>query len=303
MLAETELHPGGRPSKTGATVEPVSLRDLGVSKKESSRWQREAAIPADEFERFVAEVSDAGDEVTSAGLLRLAKARETALWLAELRARGEGVDTAFCRASDLSALIDAGYRFGTIYADPPWEYGNRATRASAEKNYSTESVAGMIEKLPVADLAAPESHLHLWTTNAFLFEAKALMEAWGFEYKSCFVWVKPKIGIGNYWRVSHEFMLLGVRGGLTFMDLSLRSWFECDRGKHSRKPEQVRKLIQLSSPGPRLEMFARESVKDWVCWGNEVERGMFDASVREIRSDAAVDAEDPSQLVISGGIG
>jgi N6-adenosine-specific RNA methylase IME4 len=86
------------------------------------------------------------------------------------------------------------------------------------------------------------------------------------------VWVKPQIGMGNYWRVSHEFLLLGVRGSLPFADKSLRNWLEEPRGRHSAKPERVRDLIHKASPGPRLELFARRAVEGWTCWGNEIRR-------------------------------
>jgi N6-adenosine-specific RNA methylase IME4 len=104
--------------------------------------------------------------------------------------------------------------------------------------------------MPIKDLAADKAHLHLWTTNGFLPDAFAIIEAWGFEYKSCFVWCKPQMGIGNYWRVSHEFLLLGVRGGVTFNDHGLKSYAEIPRSEHSTKPEQVRQMIQKASPGP-----------------------------------------------------
>lgn len=175
---------------------------------------------------------------------------------------------------DLAALTEAS--FGCIYADPPWQYGNQGTRAAQGNHYSGMSVAGLCA-LPIGRLASERAHLHLWTTNAFLFEARLVMEAWGFAYKSCFVWVKPQMGIGNYWRVSHEFMLLGVRGSLSFADKSLKSWAEIARGRHSAKPEQVREFVQRASPGPYLELFARRSVPGWTCWGNEVERQVFAA--------------------------
>jgi hypothetical protein len=85
----------------------------------------------------------------------------------------------------------------------------------------------------------------------FLFDAKEIMEAWGFEYKSCFVWVKPQLGMGHYWRVSHEFLLLGVKGSCQFADRALRSWGEFERGKHSAKPQEVRTFIESGSPGAR----------------------------------------------------
>lgn len=175
---------------------------------------------------------------------------------------------------DLAAL-EAG-SFGCIYADPPWQYNNQGTRAAQGNHYDGMSVQEICE-LPVARLAAEAAHLHLWTTNAFLFDARLIMEAWGFTYKSCFVWVKPQMGIGNYWRVSHELMLLGVKGSLPFADKSLISWAEIPRGKHSEKPEQVREFIQRASPGPYLEMFARRCAAGWTAWGNEIEREVFAA--------------------------
>lgn len=172
--------------------------------------------------------------------------------------------------SDLTSL--AGQKFGCIYADPPWKYGNQGTRAATDDHYQTMSV-GELCTMPIADLAADDAHLHLWTTNAFLFTARQLLEAWGFTYKSCFVWVKPQMGIGNYWRVSHEFLLCGVRGDAKrFNDRGMKSWGEFPRGKHSAKPEEIRNLIERASHGPYLELFGRKSITGWTVFGNQVER-------------------------------
>ena len=168
-----------------------------------------------------------------------------------------------------------GQKFGTIYADPPWQYGNQSTRASTDSHYGTMPLEEICD-LPVESITADDAHLHLWTTNAFLFDAKQVMEAWGFEYRSCFVWVKPQIGIGNYWRVSHEFLLLGIRGDAKrFNDKSLRSWGEFDRTRHSAKPEKIREYIELASPGPYLEMFGRSEMSGWTVFGNQIERKLF----------------------------
>lgn len=187
-----------------------------------------------------------------------------------------------CTTDDLSTLIAGGQRFGTVYADPPWRYGNQGTRASTGRHYEGMSV-DEIAALPVAQLVANDAHLHLWTTNGFLFESKRIIEAWGFEYKSCFVWVKPSIGIGNYWRVSHEFMLFGVRGSAPFRDRSLSSWAEFPRGEHSGKPEQIRGLIERASPGPRLELFGRNChAPGWTIWGDGIERNLFHGMSRVV---------------------
>jgi N6-adenosine-specific RNA methylase IME4 len=194
--------------------------------------------------------------------------------LREPAKNGETPSENGCEVKHLEQLIEHGERFGTIYADPPWPYDNQATRASTDNHYETMSVDAICE-LPVGQLAADQSHLHLWTTNAFLFEGKTVLEAWGFEYKTNFAWVKPHMGIGNCWRGAHELLLLGVRGNLVFADRSLRSWGEFPRTGHSAKPQGVRRLIERASPGPRLELFGRHPAAGWVVWGDQIPADLF----------------------------
>ena len=179
-----------------------------------------------------------------------------------------------CTVDDLQTLIDKGYRFGTIYADPPWQYDNQTTRAPTDNHYVTMTVEE-IAALPIKELAADNAHLHLWTTNSFIFECPRNMEAWGFEYRSKFTWCKPCFGLGNYWRIATEDMLLGVRGSQSFRDNGLINWLEIDRGEHSAKPEPIRRLIERASPGPYLELFGRRKVVGWTVWGNEIDRTAF----------------------------
>lgn len=169
--------------------------------------------------------------------------------------------------SDLAQLN--GKKFSCIYADPPWKYSNQGTRASTDNHYSTMTVEE-IAVLPIGELAEENCHLHLWTTNAFLFECPKIFAAWGFEFKSSFVWVKPQMGIGNYWRNSHEVLLLAVKGSMTAKARNLRSWAEISRGAHSVKPDQVRHMIEQISPGPYLELFGRRYAKGWTVFGNEL---------------------------------
>ncbi len=177
---------------------------------------------------------------------------------------------------DLHCLIKSGTVFSTIYADPPWPYSNTAARGAAENHYCTVSLDAICSE-PVRALAAENAHLHLWTTNSFLREAFDVIRAWGFTYKSCLVWVKPQIGMGNYWRVSHEFLLFGVRGSLSFQDRTIRSWQLARRTVHSRKPFLFRSLIEQVSPGPCLELYGREEQPNtgWTVYGNQVERRLF----------------------------
>lgn len=190
----------------------------------------------------------------------------------ELRIAPVVVDGEAETSKDLAGIAK---RFGCIYADPPWSYGNQATRAATGNHYRTMTLEELCA-MPVGELAAPNAQLHLWTTSSFLFDAKRVIDAWGFEYRSSFVWVKPQMGIGNYWRLSHEFLLTAIRGNAKhFNNRGLKSWGEFPRNKHSAKPEEIRGLIEQASDGPYLELFGRKEVAGWTVYGNQVEQRLF----------------------------
>lgn len=178
--------------------------------------------------------------------------------------------------NNLGELVEQDVKFSTIYADPPWSYENNSSRAAAVNHYPTLSLDDICNE-PVSKLTTDNAHLHLWTTNAFLRESFQVIEAWGFNYKSCLVWVKPELGMGNYWRVSHEYLILGVKGSLTFADRTQGSWIMAPRTTHSRKPAAVRSIIEKVSPGPYLELYGRQALPHsaWTVYGNKIERGLF----------------------------
>lgn len=156
--------------------------------------------------------------------------------------------------------------FPVIVIDPPWQYENTITRGAAEDHYPTMSH----DELAALELpAAEDAHLYLWTTNGFLREAFELMDEWDFTYKTCLTWCKPQIGMGNWFRNSTEHVLFGVRGKLPTLANNIPTHFVADRTKHSAKPESFYDIVEKSSPGPWLEMFARRRRLGWHVWGNE----------------------------------
>ena len=136
-----------------------------------------------------------------------------------------------------------------------------------------------IKALPVAGHARTPGHLYLWVPNALVREGLEVMAAWGFTYKTNLVWYKVRKdggpdgrGVGFYFRNVTELLLFGVRGtlrtskpGRTQVNLVATR----KRG-HSRKPLEVYDLVRRCSPGPYLELFARERVEGWTPWGDEV---------------------------------
>lgn len=260
LCASLETRPGMKPVITGdLRFKAEALRQANLSHGQATRCETLAQIERPEY----------GKQLSEPMLPTIA---QLVLWVR--RRKAESTENPTCTVQDLQELIDSGRQFGTLYADPPWPYENQGTRSATDEHYDTPTME-WISALPVEKLSAPDAHLHLWTTTGFIREALALVESWGFAYKSMLIWVKPEMGIGNYWRVSHEILLLGVRGRCTFLDKGQSSWLQCSRGAHSEKPEEIRHRIEKVSPGPRLEMFARRGAPNWTSWGNEIERDLF----------------------------
>jgi N6-adenosine-specific RNA methylase IME4 len=173
--------------------------------------------------------------------------------------------------------------FGTILVDPPWRFQNRTGKVAPEhrrlNRYGTMSLAELAA-LRVAAHAARPSHLYLWCPNALLPEGLAIMAAWGFTYKTNIVWYKIRKdggpdgrGVGFYFRNVTELLLFGVRGKLRTLapGRTQVNLFSTRKQEHSRKPAAVYDLIRRCSPGPYLELFARERVEGWTSWGDEVD--------------------------------
>jgi N6-adenosine-specific RNA methylase IME4 len=219
--------------------------ELDLDKQQASRWQRASALPEALFEAYIAETKARHQALTSAAVLALAKAHCQAVSPETPRDLSPTASDPYA----LSHLIDAGASFRTIYVDPP--YGAM----------SLQDIAA----LPVRSLAAADAHVHLWTSTAFLFDAKAILEAWGFAYQSTFVWVTPFPGASPYWRQSHAFLLLGVRGTCPFRE-GMRSWVEAPAEPDGGKPEVIRQMIERVSPSPYLELFGQHAVPHWTIW-------------------------------------
>jgi N6-adenosine-specific RNA methylase IME4 len=180
----------------------------------------------------------------------------------------------------------AGRRFGTILADPPWQFQNKTGKIAPEHKrlarYSTMQLDD-IKALPVVGAAEETAHLYLWVPNALLPDGLAVMAAWGFNYKSNIVWQKIRKdggpdgrGVGFYFRNVTELLLFGVRGknARTLQPGRSQVNIICtQKREHSRKPDEQFRLIESCSPGPYLELFARGERAGWTVWGNQADAG------------------------------
>lgn len=186
-------------------------------------------------------------------------------------------------------------QFGTILADPPWRFANRTGKMAPEHKrllrYATMTNEEIMD-LPIGQLALPQSHLYLWVPNALILEGMEVMRRWGFTYKTNIVWFKTRKdggpdgrGVGFYFRNVTELILFGVRGSLRTLPPGRRQTniIISQKRRHSHKPDEQYEIIESCSPGPFLELFARQPRPGWWVWGNEA-GDMLDGPVEVVRT-------------------
>ncbi len=162
-------------------------------------------------------------------------------------------------------------KYKTIVIDPPWEYKDKLSPKHGRVPYKVMDM-NQLKALPVGQLAANNSHLYLWTTNAFIKEAFDLLESWGFKYKTMITWIKPNgLGLGYYWRNNTEHCLFAVKGRKKVKRNDMWNIVIAPRRKHSEKPPELMACVEEMSPWPRLEMFSRSKRNGWDVWGDEVD--------------------------------
>lgn len=162
-------------------------------------------------------------------------------------------------------------KFDVIYADPPWKYEfSETTNRDIENHYTT------MKSIDIAKMNIPAKDncvLFMWATAPKLVEAIEVMKGWGFNYKTCAVWDKEKIGMGYWFRGQHELLMVGVKGKISPPHSSIRisSVIKEVRGKHSKKPNLVAEYIELAFyDKAKIELFCREPRKGWYSFGNQI---------------------------------
>lgn len=248
--------------KRMAELFEIKERSLNVS---FGHHYEVASIKALETKKGKLSLSDNPDKEVISKLLQQAEKEGLST-----RQLAEAVSQYKRRQQEEIRLANEPQRFSVILADPAWEYEFSKSDSRQIENQYLPSSQDDMKRLKVP--AAEDSVMFMWATSPKLREALDLMETWGFEYKTCMVWVKDKIGMGYYARQKHELVLIGTRGNLELPDPSVRpdSVFSAPRTEHSEKPEILHELIETMYPTyKKLEMFARKKRRGWDAWGDE----------------------------------
>lgn len=181
-------------------------------------------------------------------------------------------------------------KYNIVYADPPWRFAawsHRGEGKGASRHYECMTLEDICE-LPVAEMCAEDAALFLWVVQPMLPEALAVMNRWGFSFRTvAFVWVKmpptwtqydrrikPRLGLGYHTRSGAEQCWLGIRGkGYKRHAQGVEQVLHAPIREHSRKPDEIAARIEaLVGEVPRIELFAREKRQGWDSWGDQCER-------------------------------
>lgn len=160
-----------------------------------------------------------------------------------------------------------------IYADPPWEYGDKGGYVPVDIQYPTMSIAELC-KMKVENITADNAVLFLWVTVLILPECFEVIRAWDFKYRSLIVWDKMAYNWDHYWSIQCELLLLCIKGSFPRENEELERNIKAVKrpGKHSEKPEYFRGLIERMYPnGKKIELFARNHYRGWTFWGDEIQ--------------------------------
>jgi N6-adenosine-specific RNA methylase IME4 len=237
-----------------------TLSEIGITRNESSTFQKIAELPEELFEKEIALAKDESKkrvELTTSRVLQAAKEFERAKNIQEQKEviKSENIKS-------VSGLYDV------ISVDPPWQYGREydavsSRVASPYPEMSIEQIKAI--ELPFKD----DAILFLWTTHKFLPDSFEILKHWGFEYKATIVWNKEKMGMGAWFRMQCEFCLFAIKGTPFFNNTTERDIITEQRREHSRKPDSFFQMVNKVCTGKKLEYFAREKRNGWDVFGND----------------------------------
>ena len=205
--------------------------------------------------------------------------------------------------SQKNAALPTGKEYSLLLADPPWDYGmpndRSASRMLPHNHYPTMSTDDICA-MDVQSCVTTDAMLYLWCPASLLPDGLRVMESWGFEYVTNWVWHKSGGKLtcaGGSALAHHELLLVGKRGqGLTIASKKAResSVFAAPVTQHSAKPALVHERLERLYPSVvnRMELFARNARSGWDVWGNQSQQST--AAVPVVQTTLQTGANDES---------
>lgn len=162
--------------------------------------------------------------------------------------------------------------YKTIVIDPPWPGPgeHRSMKGGGETLIPYQTMTGIqLAAMRIGNIAAEGAQLWMWTTSRNFVDAGLLLELWGFRYAGLFIW-KKQPNLGPWIRHDSEFLMRGTLPGAEIkLPAPVQTWEWPRPPRHSEKPPEAYRMIEHYSPGPRVDIFARQARPGFDAWGNE----------------------------------
>ena len=184
-------------------------------------------------------------------------------------------------------MIVVSGKYNVIYADPPWSYNNKKTGGSmhsgASQKYSVLSLKEISDI--INEFSDTDALLYMWCVVPMLPEALEVLKLAGFKYKTMLTWHKQRYGLGFWYRVETEHLIVAVKGKIKPLRTNLVNFYSSKPAGHSVKPDYFSALIEESTksiPNRKMvELFARKERNGWDCFGNQISHNVFDQIAEE----------------------
>ena len=169
-------------------------------------------------------------------------------------------------------------KYQIIVVDPPWPI-KKLTHKKRPNQINMDYVTMGIDEITALDidsLAGDICWCFLWTTQKYLFQAKPILEGWGFKHLLTMVWEKTygrSSGMPLYgFRWNGEFILVGYKAkpDLWPKRRLIPAVFSAENIRHSQKPDKFYELIKPLGEN-RIDLFARKKREGWTAWGDEIQ--------------------------------
>ena len=244
------------PNKKASSGAGTRSLPNSITKKQSHHFQT-LAENKDIIEQVKADAEAEDDLPTRTEVLRRVKEEERDKDLQNIKKKIDKTNT---------KIVD---KYDVVILDPPWLYGRiynpKSSRvASPYPEQTDKEIYDTCKNFFKSDCV-----LWLWTTHQFIWQAKELLDSWGFDYKATLVWNKDTMGMGSWLRMQCEFCLLGIKGNPVFKNTTERDIIIEKRREHSRKPKAFYDLVKKTCYGSIFEYYSREKKEGIITRGIE----------------------------------
>lgn len=168
-------------------------------------------------------------------------------------------------------------KWSCIMIDLPIKFDNDGVRGASSNNYETMTIeeckTGIINGTDINNVFSEDCVLFAWFQASTIFNAKEILEKWGFHCITNQIWNKERTGTGSWLANQHEHLVIAVRGKMPIPAERVPSIVSVspENRTHSSKPKFFYDQIEKMYPNRKyLDIFSKyKHNENWTCFGDE----------------------------------